>query len=208
MDKPRPSDAAHCGVGVMKYREEEVKRLVLACKALREAPPGKFDPKEAMRLALELDALIRDVQYMKEATDREHFDWLEANVPEMFNINGRPHWSKSEKVKGQDEALLKEFEELLNRNIAANGGRKHRASQKTYADLADADKYGEDNEYAVKQRVMRARRRRKALKETTRDILSIAALGETDGDNAITPKEYKRRGEKLLEAFRRILRTK
>jgi hypothetical protein len=190
----------------MKYREEEVKRLVLACQALSEAPPDQFDPEEAMRLKLELDALIRDVQYVKEATDKEYFDWLEANIPEMFNIKGRPNWIESEKVTGQDEALLKEFEETLSRNIAANGGKRHRASQKTYADLAD--KYGADDEYSVKQRVMRARRRRKALKQATQDILRIATRGETDGDNVVTPEEYKRRGEKLLEAFRRILKTK
>jgi hypothetical protein len=139
-------------------------------------------------------------------TDKVFFDRLKASAPEMFNINGRPNWIESQKVTGQDEALLKEFEETLNRNIAANGGRKHRASQQTYADLAD--KYDAKDEYTVKQRVMRARRRQKALKQATQDILRIAARGETDGDNVVTPKEYKRRGENLLEAFRQILRTK
>jgi hypothetical protein len=192
---------ANRAAAVMKSPEEEVKRLVVACKALSEAPPGQFDPEEAMRLKLELDALILDIQCINEATDTQHFDWLEANVSELFDIKGRPRWIASEKVMSQDEALLKSFEQTLNRNVAANAGKKHRASHKTYADLAD--KSGDDDQDTVKQRVMRARRRRKALQETMQDILSIATLGKTG-----SAKEYKKREEKLLEAFRRILRTR
>jgi len=192
--------------GAVKSPEEEVKRLVLACKAMSEAPAGQFNPEEAMLLKLELDALIRDIQYTEKTSNREYFDWLGANVPELSKIKGRPHWSASEKVKRQDEALLKSFEQTLNQNVAANAGRKHGASQKTYSDLAD--KSGDDDDATTKQRVMRARRRRKALQETIQDILGIAALGRTDGDKLITPKEYKKRREKLLDAFRRILRTK
>jgi hypothetical protein len=190
----------------VKSREEEVRRLVLACKALSEGPPGQFDPEEAMRLKLELDALMLDIQHMEKATDRKYFDWLETNIPELFNIKGRPNWSKSEKVMGQDEALLNHFDQTLSHNVAANAGKKHRASQKTFDDLAD--KFGGDDAATVKQRVMRARRRRKALQATMQDILGIAALGKRDGDKVITPKGYKRRGEKLLEAFQRILRRK
>jgi len=36
-------------------------------------------------------------------------------------------------------------------------------------------------------------------------ILRSVARVETYGDNLVTPEEYKRRGEELLEAFRRIL---
>jgi hypothetical protein len=184
----------------VKYREEEVKRLVLALEAMNEAPPEKFDPKEAMRLKLEFDALMLDIQNMEAATDREFFGWLEANIPEMSKVNGRPSWIESEKVMDQDEALLKEFEDALNRNIAANDGKRHRASLKTYADLAD--KYGEEDAETVKQRVMRARSRQKRLNQATQDILRIAALGERDGDKVIEPKVYKRRRKKLLKAFR------
>jgi hypothetical protein len=180
----------------MKYREEEVKRLVLACQALSEAPPAKFDPEKAMRLMVELDALIRDIRQHDEATDRVFFQWLDANIPEMSSNKGRPDWVKSPKVKGQDEALLKEFEDTLARNVKLSG-KKHRASQNTYADLAD--KYRAD-EYTVKQRVMRARKRRKALKQSTQDILQIAAEAKSKGG-----KGYKGRRERLLEAFRRIL---
>ncbi len=183
-------------------------------KPSRPGEVGKVDraagavksPEEAMLLKLELDALIRDIQYTEKTSNREYFDWLGANVPELSKIKGRPHWSASEKVKRQDEALLKSFEQTLNQNVAANAGRKHGASQKTYSDLAD--KSGDDDDATTKQRVMRARRRRKALQETIQDILGIAALGRTDGDKLITPKEYKKRREKLLDAFRRILRTK
>jgi predicted metallo-beta-lactamase superfamily hydrolase len=158
-----------------------------------------------MRVKLELDALILAIQDAEVATDREYFDWLKANVPEMFSIKGRPNWIVSEKVKGQDEALLKDFEDTLARNIAVIG-KKHRASQKTYSDLAD--KYGDEDEETVKQRVMRARRRQKALNETIQDILRLAAPAETDRGKVIAPKEYEERREKLLEAFRRILRKK
>ena len=28
----------------------------------------------------------------KAAEETEYFDWLELNIPELFNIQGRPHW--------------------------------------------------------------------------------------------------------------------
>jgi hypothetical protein len=173
--------------------------------ALSNALPGQFDPKEAMRLKLELDALIAAVQRAREATDTEYFDWLEANIPQLFSNRGRPNWIESEKVREQDEALLKEFEDALARNVAATG-KTHRASQKTYSDLAD--KYGYEDEETVKQKVMRGRRRQKALNETIQDISHIAAKRETDSDKVITPQEYSTRREKLLETLRRLLRTK
>jgi hypothetical protein len=55
---------------------------------------------------------------------------------------------------------------------------------------------------------MRARRRQKALRETMGEILGIAALAKTDASKVVPPEEYKRRKEKLLAAFRRVLRTK
>jgi hypothetical protein len=175
-------------------------------QALRDAPPGQFDPAEAMRLKGKLDALMRAKQFAQETAEREYFGWLEANIPRLFNIKGRPDWIASGKVRSKDEALLKNFEQTLNRNIAANAGKKHGASKRTYADLADES--GDEDPYTVKRRLMRARRRQKALQETIRDILGIAAAGQTDGGKAVSPQEYQRRGEKLLEAFRRILRTK
>ena len=167
---------------------EEVKRLVLAGHALTR--PGHFDPH----------------QLAEQAAETEYFDWLEANIPELFSNTGRPHWIESGKVKGQDRALLKEFEDTLARNVAANAGKKHGASQKTYSDLAD--KYGDSDEETVKQRVMRARRRQKALNESTRDILQLADRTKADRGKIITSEEYERRRGKLLEAFRRILRKK
>ena len=183
---------------------EEVKRLVLAGHALTR--PGHFEPQEAMRVKLELDRLILNVQRAEQAAETEYFDWLEANIPELFSNTGRPHWIESGKVKGQDRALLKEFEDTLARNVAANAGKKHGASQKTYSDLAD--KYGDNDEETVKQRVMRARRRQKALNESTRDILQLADRTKADRGKIITSEEYERRRGKLLEAFRRILRKK
>lgn len=197
---------ANPSAGVVKPLEEEVRRLVLAGHALSEAPPGQFDPEEAMRLKLELDALILAIQRDQAKTDTEYFEWLEMNMPELSKIKGRPQWIASDKVMRKDKALLQDFEQTLNRNVTANAGKKHGASAKTFADLAD--KSGDDDTHTAKQRVMRARRRQKALLETIKDILGIAGLRETDHDKAIPPEEYKRRGEKLLKAFRRVLRTK
>jgi len=190
----------------VKSTEEEVKRLVLAGHALTR--PGHFDPQEAMRVKFELDGLFLNLQRAKQAAVTEYFDWLGANIPELLSNKGRPHWIQSHKVMVQDQALLKAFDDTLARNVAAKG-KKHRASQKTYSDLAD--KYGDNNEETVKQRVMRARRRQKALRETIQDIQDIlrnAALGETDRPKVTTPKEYERRREKLLQAFRRVLKLK
>jgi hypothetical protein len=189
-----------------KPMEEEVRRLVLAGHALRVAPPDQFDPEEATRLKMQLDALILADQRAQQATDTAYFDWLEMNNPELFETKGRPKWVASEKVTSEDKALLDSFDQRLQRNIAANAGKKHGASEKTYADLAD--KSGDDDPYTVKQRVMRARRRQKALQETMREIQDIAALAETDAGKVVPPEEYERRKEKLLAAFRRVLRTK
>lgn len=190
----------------VKSAEEEVRRLVIAGHALSEAPAGQFDPEKAMRLKLKLDELMQAIKHDQTETDSEFFDWLETNIPDSSKIKGRPHWLASKKVKRKDEALLKQFELTLNRNVAANAGKKHGASTKTYFDLADES--GDDDPYTAKQRVMRARRRQKALQETIKDILDIAALGETDGEKAIPHEEYKRRRERLLDAFRRVRRTK
>lgn len=111
-----------------------------------------------------------------------------------------------EKVVRRDQALVKDFEDTLARNVAANAGKKHRASQKTYSDLAD--NYGDSDEDTVKRRVMRARRRQKALNETIQDILQLANLAKTDRGKVVTTNEYEKRREKLLQAFRRILRAK
>jgi hypothetical protein len=106
----------------------------------------------------------------------------------------------------KDKALLDNFDERLKRNIAANAGKKRGASKKTYADLADESDV-EDAE-TVKQRVMRARRRQKALQETVQDLLGIAALARTHGNRPVPPEASKRNRKKLLEAFRRLLRIK
>jgi hypothetical protein len=181
--------------------EQEIKRLLLEGQALTR--PGHYDPQKAMRVKLELDGLMLNMQHANQAAEAEYFGWLESNIPEMFRNTGRPDWIESEKVQEQDKALLKEFEDTLARNVATTG-KKHRASQKTYSDLAD--KYGEEDEETVKQRVMRARRRQKAFKESTQDILSIAAQAEAARGKVIAPKEREERREKLLEAFRRLLR--
>jgi hypothetical protein len=179
---------------------------VLAGHALSEAPPGQFDPEEAARLKMELVALILAVQRGRQETETAYFDWLETNNPELFDTKGRPNWIASEKVMSADKALLDSFDQTLQHNIAANAGKKHGASDKSYADLAD--KSGDDDPYTVKQRVMRGRRRQKALRETMREIQNIAALAKTDAGKVVPPEEYERRKEKLLAAFRRVVRTK
>jgi hypothetical protein len=184
--------------------EEEVKRLLLEGQALTR--PGHYDPQKAMRVKLELDGLMLNIQRAKQAEDVEYFGWLEANIPELLSNKGRPHWIQSEKIKEQDRALLKEFEDTFARNVAANAGKKHRASQKTYSDLAD--KYGDNDEETVKQRVMRARRRQKAFNQSTQDILRMVGPPNKNRGKVVTSKEYERRRGKLLEAFRRILRAK
>ena len=188
----------------VKSLDAEVKRLVLAGQALTR--PGHFDPEKAMRVKLELDGLMLNIQRAEQRADTEYFDWLEANIPELFGNKGRPDWIESEKVVRRDQALVKDFEDTLARNVAANAGKKHRASQKTYSDLAD--KYGDSDEDTVKRRVMRARRRQKALNETIQDILQLANPTKTDRGKVVTTNEYEKRREKLLEAFRRILRAK
>jgi hypothetical protein len=205
-ERRRGEDGEAPRAEIEKSAEEEVRRLVLAGQALSEAPPGQLDPEKAMCLKLKLDQLVGVVQGDQAKTDSEYFDWLEMNIPELSKVKGRPHWSESKKVMRKDETLLKDFEQTLNHNVAANAGKKHGASAKTYSDLAD--KSSDVDPYTAKQRVMRARRRQKAMQEAIKDILGIAALGETDGDKAIPPKEYKRRRKKLLEALRRVQRTK
>jgi hypothetical protein len=162
-----------------------------------------------MRVKLALDGMLLHIQRVKQAAEAEYFGWLEANVPELFSNKGRPHWIASEKVTGQDRALLKEFEDALAGNVAANGGKKYRASQKTYSDLAD--KYGYNDEESIKRRVMRARRRQKAFNDSLQDfqqILHGAARRETDRRRVITPKEYEINRERFLKAFRRIVKTR
>lgn len=200
---PGTAGAANRVADFVKSTEEEVKRLLLAGMALTR--PGHFDPQEAMRVKLEFDGLFLNLQRAKQAAETEYFDWLQANIPESSN-KGRPDWIESEKVIRRDQALVKDFEDTLARNVAANAGKKHRASQKTYSDLAD--KYGDSDEDTVKRRVMRARSRQKALNETTRDILQLAGLAKADRGKVITSEEYERRKGKLLEAFRRVLRAK
>jgi hypothetical protein len=191
-----------------KLLEKEVRRLVLAMKALADAPPEKFDSEEARKLQLDFAAIALIHNTEQEAvSDRRYFAWLEKNVPSLGKIRGRPGWFESKKVLQHDEALLKEFEETRQNNVAANRGKTHRASQKTYADLTEKGGVSDD-EYTIKQAVMRARRRQKALKESFQEILSIAALAEKDRNKPPTAKEYKRRRKKLIEAFRRIVTTK
>jgi hypothetical protein len=138
-----------------KLLEEEVRRLVLAMKALADAPPGKFDPEEARKLQLDFAAIALIHNTKQEAvSDRRYFAWLEKNVPNLQKIGGRPRWIESKKVMQHDEALLKEFEETLRNNITANRGKTHRASQKTYADLTEKGGVSDD-EYTIKQAVKR-----------------------------------------------------
>jgi hypothetical protein len=213
-DKPRRAAEgaeANSTAGVEKSQEEAVKQWVLEAHALLE--PGQFDPVKAGRLKMEMDVMMLAIQRAKAADERheaaaeeEYFDWLKANIPEMFDIQGRPHWIESEEVISKDKELLDSFDEGLNRNIAANGGKKHGASKKTYADLADES--GVEDAETVKQRVMRARRRQKALQQTIQDIRGIVALAKARGVRDVPPKESKKSREKLLEALRRILRVK
>jgi len=193
---------------MVKLLKEEFGRLILAMKALADAPPEKFDPEEARKLQLDFAAIALIHNMEQEAVaDRRYFAWLEKNVPSLFNIRGRPGWIESKKVMQHDEALVKEFEETLRNNIAANRGKTHRASQKTYADLTE--KRGvSDDEYIIKRAVMRARKRQKALKQFRQEILGIAALAEQDRNKRQPDKEYKKRRKKLIEAFRRIVTTK
>jgi hypothetical protein len=195
----------------VKSLEEAVKQWALESHALLE--PGQFDPVKAGRLKMEFDVMMLAIQRAQAADERakaakeeEFFDWLEENIPELFDIGGRPNWIESKKVMSKDKAVLDNFDERLNHNVAANAGKKHGASKKTYADLADESDV-EDAE-TVKQRVMRARRRQKALQETIQDILTIADRGKTRGYRAVPPQESKRSREKLLKALRRIPRVK
>jgi hypothetical protein len=205
--KPSPSghdSEARPPVGAGKSLEEQwVRQWVHESQALLE--PGQFDPVKAGRLKAEFDALMQSTQLTK-APEDQFFDWLEADIPELFNIKGRPKWVASEKVVSEDKALLDNFDQTLERNIAANAGKEHGATNKTYADLAD--EFGYDDPYTVKQRVMRARRRQKALQETVHEILDIAGRAKTRGDKAVPPAEVKSNKKKLLKAFRRVLRLK
>jgi len=166
-----------------------------------------------MRVKLALDGVLLHIQRAEQAAERaeqaaeaEYLAWLKANIPEMSRNTGRPHWIESDKVMGQDRALLKEFEETLARNVAANAGKKHRASQKTYSDLAD--KYGDSDEDTVKRRVMRARRRQKNLKESIEEIFQIIGPPNKDRSKVVTSEKYEINRERLLKAFRRIVKTK
>jgi hypothetical protein len=145
--------------GVVKSDEEALKQWAFEAQALFE--PGQFDPVKAGRLKTEMDVMMLAVQRaeadQRAASEKEYFDWLAANIPEMFNTQGRPHWIESAEIISKDKALLDSFDDKLNRNIAAKTGKKHGASKKTYADLAD--EFGIEDAETVKQRVMRARRR-------------------------------------------------
>jgi hypothetical protein len=191
----------------MENLEDRVKRLVLEMKALRDVPPEKFDPKKASELEAEFNQIARLYNMNDlEESDRRYFAMLQENLPKLFKTRGRPHWIESKKVKGQDDALLKEFEEARQKNIVANGGKAHRASQKAYTDLAD--KHDDSDDYTVKQRVMRARRRQKAFEQSKNEILETAALAKSDGNRPVSEKEYKKRQKKLVRAFQRILTMK
>jgi len=210
-DMPRRDEQggeANSTAGVVKSLEEPVKQWVLESHALLE--PGQFDPVKAGRLKMEFDVMMLAIkaadERAKAAKEKEFFDWLEANIPELFEIQGRPQWIESAEVMSKDKALLDNFDKRLNRNVAANAGKKHGASKKTYADLAD--EYGVEDAETVKQRVMRARRRQKALQETIQDIRSIAARAKTHRDRDVPPEESKRSRERLLKAFWRILRIR
>jgi hypothetical protein len=194
--------------GVVKPHEEAVKQWAFEAQALLE--PGQFDPVKAGRLKSEMDVTMLTIQRAeadgRAASEKEHFDWLAANIPEMFNTQGRPHWVESAEIISKDKALLDSFDERLRRNVAANAGRKHGASKKTYADLAD-DLGVEDTE-TVKQRVMRARRRQIALQQTIQEIRGIAAQAKTSGVRDLSPEQAAKNRKKLLEAFQRLLRVK
>jgi hypothetical protein len=201
-------DGANSTAGVVKYPEEAVKQWVLESQALLE--PGQFDHVKAGRLKMEVDVMMLAIQRATpeeehaKAGEKEFFDWLEANIPELFNIQGRPHWIESAEIMSNDKALLDNFNERLNRNVAAHAGKKHGASKKTYFDLAD--EYGVEDAETVKRRVMRARRRQKALQETTRDLIAILGRAKRRGDRDVSPEEAKRNRKKLLKALRRISR--
>jgi hypothetical protein len=207
-NEPRRADKqgeASSTAAVLKSLEGAVRQWVPEAHALLE--PGQFDPVKAGRLKMEMDVMMLAIQRAqaedKAAEEREYSDWLEANIPEMFRVKGRPHWIES---ASQDKALLIKFDERLNRTVAQNAGKKHGASKKVYADLAD--EYGVEDVETVKQRVMRARRRQKALQETLQDIQGILARSRTRGDRKVPREESKKNRQKLLEAFRRIVRTK
>jgi hypothetical protein len=191
--------------GLVKSVHEEIRRLIFAGQALVEAPPGQFDPEEAARLKMELDALILAAQRAHQEADTQYFNWLEMNIPELVKTKGRPNWIESEKVRSKDKALLDSFEQKKLK-AAADVGKKHGVSKNAYGHLAD--EFGDEDIETAKRRVMRARRRQKSLQEAIQDILGIAALANTDGDKAIPPKEYERRRKKLFKAFRSVLRTK
>jgi hypothetical protein len=194
--------------GVVKSDEEALKQWAFEAQALFE--PGQFDPVKAGRLKTEMDVMMLAVQRaeadQRAASEKEYFDWLAANIPEMFNTQGRPHWIESAEIISKDKALLDSFDDKLNRNIAAKTGKKHGASKKTYADLAD--EFGIEDAETVKQRVMRARRRQIALQQTIQDIKSVADQAKTLGAGGVSPKQAIKNRKKLLEAFWRILRVK
>jgi len=194
--------------GVVKPDEEAVKQWVFEAQAQLE--PGQFDPVKAGRLNTEMDVMMLAVRRaeaaQRAASEKEYFDWLEANVPEMFNTKGRPHWIESAEVINKDKALLDSFDHTLNRNIAANAGKKHGASKKTYADLAD--EFGIEDAETIKQRVMRARRRQIVLQQTISVLKSVADQAKTLGTRGVSPKQAIKNRKKLLEAFQRVLRVK
>jgi len=202
----RPRGEANSTAVVLKSLEEAVKQWVLESHALLQ--PGQFDPVKAGRLKMEFDVMMLAVQRAKAADERAKApnfdDWLEASLPELSD-EGRPRWLESEKVMSQDKALLEDFDQRLERNIAANAGKKYGASQKTYADLADVS--GADD-YTVKQRIMRARRRQKALQEITRVIMGVLGRAKARGDRNVSTEEATRNKKKLQKALRRISRVR
>ena len=80
----------------------------------------------------------------------------------------------------RDQLLLKKFEETLQKNINAQGGKVHLASQKTYADLTG--RIGDED--STKRSVMRARRRQKDLNQSIQEILNIADLAEKNSNSS------------------------
>jgi hypothetical protein len=101
--------------------KEALKQWVLESHALLE--PGQFDPVKAGRLKMEMDVMMLAIQRAKAAGEKDFIDWLEANLPELSG-EGRPRWLESEKVTSQDKRLLEDFDRRLERNIAANAGKK------------------------------------------------------------------------------------
>jgi hypothetical protein len=192
---------------VVKHLKKEVRRLAVDMKELADSTSEKFDPQRARARELQREfaaIALADSLADDPISDRRYFAWLQKNIPILKKTCGRYAWFESKSIMQRDETLLKKFEETLQKNINAQGGKAHLASQKTYADLTVLI----GNEDSTKRSVMRARRRQKDLTQSIQEILDIAALAEKDRIEPPSNKEYKRRRKRLLEALRRITATK